>query len=689
MLVLLLISGNSRSDEKPAKADGPGALPFSLSVATRSLNLDVISLYIDSPMRQVAMDGGVWVMAVQPDPYSNPIRVLRWKGPDFEHMVRQPDGAADFPQRTAASFINSGLWYDKATGTLYALMHGEYERDLPNTPWCRKKMWLATSPDMGLHWKFAGDVATAVFPNLGDRARYSGSEFEMGTADYDLYVDTRGGYFYATFWNGFLAKHGSVVNHLTAGTLQVARCAISDKMAPGKWLKFCHGGWTEPALGGKAGRVAMTDFGLYGNTIYSTYLQKYVRIGVNAGTGDPRWPNVGLKDHSVYISTCTDLARQDWTPMAKVTDEPSNPFYGFTLAGDDRSDPSICGKTLHAYNYWERKGRILDLTFDKGVTTEAAFPDHGSYSYEPHPESGDVIEGRHTKIVGCASGDMHYSGDGWSDVSDPLYYHGQVKRCSAANNSVEFSFLGADIYWRAIPCPDGGKADVFIDGQLQKTVDLYFEDTPLIFEFAFIKTGLDPKVTHTIKIVARGDKNEKSAGTVINHMAFEYSAESYWASAGYTGVAGKNNWRYQSRHGLVDNDLFYDTVSDSWVYGGKCTIGLNYEIPTADLDANRKWVAPHDGTVRVEGSPTIDGTDAAGFEAHVMKDADDIWTAQLASPDKATASHDVTVPVHAGDAILFVVHKNPPSASSPAPQADNGAAKVIWDPVITYVDAVK
>jgi hypothetical protein len=655
-------------------AENPGTLPFSVSVKTRPLNLDIVSFYIDSPLRQVVMDGGVWVMGVQPDPYHNPISVLRWKGPDFEHMVRQPDGAADFSQRTASSFLNSGLWYNKANSTLYALVHGEYEGQL-DSAWCRKKTWLATSNDLGLHWKFVGDVVTATLPNLGDRLKYSGSEFEMGTADYDLYVDTRGGYFYATFWNGFVAKHG-IINHLTAGTVQVARCAIKDKMAPGKWYKFCNGTWTQPGLGGKASDVAMTSFGLYGNTIYSTYLEKYVRIGVNVGCGDPRWPNVGMRDTSVYISTCTDLARQDWTPMAKLADEPTNPFFGFTLASENAIDPSTCGQTLHVYNYWEKKGRILDITFNKGVTPEAPFPEHGSYSYEPHPESGDRVNGRQTKIVGCASSDIRYDGSGWSMESNPLAYQGQVKECRAPGNSLEFFFRGAEIYWRAIPEPDGGKADVFIDGQLQKTVDLYFWDTPLTFQFAFIKTGLDPAKTHTIKIVSRGDKNPRSSGTLIKHMAFEYSAESYWAAAGFSGVFGKNNWRYGSRQDTTDTFLIFDTIADVWSNSAGCSVGHDDEVSAGGFDADRKWVAPHAGMIRIEGAPALDPKAATGCETTVLKNADKLWSAQLTLPDKPTSSHDATVTVQAGDAISFVAHQLDPAKAS----------KILWDPVITYVD---
>ncbi len=59
---------------------------------------------------------------------------------------------------------------------------------------------------------------------------------------------------------------------------------------------------------------------------------------------------------------------------------------------------------------------------------------------------------------------------------------------------------------------DGGKADVFIDGELQTTVNSYFGDCGLPYLIAFMKTGLEPTRVHTIKIVVRGEKDARSSG---------------------------------------------------------------------------------------------------------------------------------------------------------------------------------
>ena len=169
---------------------------------------------------------------------------------------------------------------------------------------------------------------------------------------------------------------------------------------------------------------------------------------------------------------------------------------------------------------------------------------------------------------------------------------------------------------------------------------------------------------------------------MINHMAFESTAESYWASAGFSGIFGKNNWTYWSHHG-GDWELNFDPASDRWSNPLNCVVGNNYQAPAMNCDADRKWVAPHDGTVRVEGTASIDGTDAAGFGARIMKNADTIWSAQLTSSDKTASSHDQVVAVHAGDSISFVVHKQDLPKGKPASEASN--AKIVWDPVITYV----
>jgi hypothetical protein len=491
------------------------SLPFAWDVAQKKLTWVE---NCDYPMRQAVIDGEVWIMHVPNNNIGGPkCAIHRFKGPDMDHLVRQPDGYGEFPG--ASCFLGCGLWWDEQTRTVYGLMHSEYGgNNNGQQAWVSKKTRLVTSKDKGLTWTLVGDVLTRALPNVAD---YSGSFFEMGPADFDFYADTRGGYFYVTCWNGFVPKIGRLNSFATH--CEVARCAIADKMAPGKWFKYRNGQWTEPGLGGKASRVAGMQ-AIYGNTIYSTYLNKYVRVGIHAGVADPRFPCFGFADSSVCVSTCTDLAKQDWSPLAKLTDEPKNPVAGFTLTDGKGIDPVTCGQTLRAYNYWQNVGdrdRVLTISLKAGSTPCRVFPAYCSYAYEPHPESGDPIESRKTRIVGCADPAVHYDGDGWTTEKSEHYYQGQARTAAKAGQTIQFPFQGSAVYWRAVYGPDAGKVDVYVDGTLEKTVDCFFDECALPYQFAFIKTGLDPKQPHTIKIVVRGDKNAASSGTKIRHIAFE------------------------------------------------------------------------------------------------------------------------------------------------------------------------
>jgi len=470
---------------------------------------------LDYPVRQVVIDGEFWMIFVPGrKAYGGICPVLRFKGKDLEHLERLPDGTADL--HGGSGHLGCGMWYDQKTRTLYGLIHTEYAHN-KQQGWCSKRTRLATSTDLGLTWKLEGDILTRALPEVQD---YAGSCFEAGPADFDFYADERGGYFYVTSWNSFVLKQGQLNGFLMYS--EVARCAIADKMAPGKWFKFRDGAWTEPGLGGKASRVGFDLRGMYGNTIYSAHLKKYLRIGIHIGCSDPRFPGPFFPDRSICISACTDLARQDWSPMAKLLDEPRNELFGFTLMDGKDVGPGACGQTLRAYNYWhDRDMRVLEIAFKEGATPVRHFPPHDSYNYEPHPESGDRIAARKTKIVGAAAPEVKYDGAQWTEEASALYYEGKAKVVATTGHTIEFKFSGPDIYWRAVAAKDGGKADVFIDGKLQETVDCFFAECPLPFQFAFIKTGLDPKKSHTIKVVVRGDKNPSSEGTLIRHIGFE------------------------------------------------------------------------------------------------------------------------------------------------------------------------
>ncbi|HTR99916.1 MAG TPA: hypothetical protein VML00_09210 [Bacteroidota bacterium] len=669
-------SSTVRTDHLPEFVAPPGPNLYNGSPTLK------VGWGIDSPTGFVRIGKEVWVFFNSGNQYGTTVKVARYRGSDFEHTERQADGVITVGPGVSTHFCG-GLWYDSTAGKLYAPIHCEYDRGIqPPAGWCRKKTRLATSTDRGETWTMEGDILTDVLPENGDWLKFSGSYFEAGPADFDFYADERGGYFYIFTCNAFAPKSGAMNNFLWFN--EAARCPIADRMAPGKWRKFCRGTWSEPGLGGKSSRVTMGSYSIYGRVIYNRFLHTYMRIGVVLGAVDRRYTRLGFGDGSIYCSTCDDLAAQRWTPMGKLIDDPPNAKFGFTLTDGEGRDPASCDSTLRVYNYWlyDIPSRAIDITFVHGRTRAAGFPRYGSYAFEPLPESGDTLVSRRTKIVGCDDSATRYGGPGWTRKTSAAYFHGAAMESGEKGAFVQFSFRGPAIYWRAVADSAGGKADVFLDGKSAGTVDTYFRDE-IPNQFAFVRTGLDPRMTHTCKAVVRGDRNPLSAGTRVRHMAFEYGAESYWASAGFSSVQGKNNWYYFGPDGREMRFLDFDrapaetpggkerkTFANEWRDASGGIVGHSYQACGTGTVA-RAWIAPRAGTILIECSVLADtlGIGAATITCNEKA----IWSGSV-SPDGAPASYARSIAVSGGDTVRFSLAAHAPSRS----------CRVTWDPVLTY-----
>jgi hypothetical protein len=600
-------------------------------------------------------------------------RTMRYKGPDIDHMTQVEDGT--YPPEVGLGWFLGGMWYDESDRELYAPVHVEQEgsnRFHPAVGWFSRKIALATSTDKGRTWKYEGDIITPETYFFNHEAyKFSGSYFGNGVCDFGFYVDHRSGYFYIFPDESWYMKGqwGALW-----GT-RAARCAIRDKMAPGKWKYFYNGKWDEPALGGKSSIVAPSHFW---GVLYSSYLDRYICIFPS--NKDPWWPPYSNVD-GMMIGACSDLSKQDW-----VWGYYPEAMFGFLKVFDGQgTDLATCGQTIRHYaTFANNTFQRIDITLQKGQMSANNWMPR--YPFEPHPESSDPILGRRTKIVGSASPETKYSGT-WADRSEETSYEGKFKESSSAGSSIEFPFAGADVYWRAVRSPNSGKADVYLDGALRKTVDCYSPRSTSCEVFVYLKTGLDPNKNHTIKIVTKGEKNPRSEGTAIGHIAFEYSAESYRASAGFCSLMGKNHWYYQQRKGSQDSDMQFiprdDVFVKDWFGEGTSRIGSNYQIPADNVQAVRKWIAPHGGEVRVEGKVALEQKTGGGVLVRLEHCSRELWRPEQLAAEKL-ASHDLTLKVEQGDAISFVVGMEPAAGKT----AGADAGKVVWDPVITYTQSV-
>jgi hypothetical protein len=536
-------------------------LPFTVKVTEEKL--DPVPPYMgkdnpgsmDFPFGPINIDGDFWI--IYWNPAGKKTGVLRFKGTNIENAVRQPDG----DPKGLPTYLLGGLYYDKKDKRIYAPLH----RESPGTykdgrHFTYREVHLACSDDMGMTWKNLGPIITENLPGEKIRkhgnANYSQTDLVSGgDGDHLIYVDEPNGYVYV------------FTDHYTWGGARfqrhcVARCAIADKMEPSKWRKFYNGAWDEPALGGKASYVN-------GYCVtYNTYLKKYISFHYLSG-----------------ISYCTDLSKQDWSPSFHMGDYWGANFdvYAFWPTNAEKNDTRTSGSTLYVYTFFmSGGGRRMRIDLGEGVTKpdlgytpssvwfyvenrpmallRTMTPGH-LFDIDPFAESCDPIEGRKTRRVDCLDPQVKYAGTwtvdekpdslphpgkrppwyatGWSpstqlsaspagaaaDFRKGLYvYQGKGKAAKEAGASIEWTFTGKDVYWRALKGPKEGKADVYIDGVLQTTVDCSASH-PCVFQFAFIKRGLTGPGPHTIKVVVKGEKGQLSTGTAITHLLFEGSVE--------------------------------------------------------------------------------------------------------------------------------------------------------------------
>jgi hypothetical protein len=662
-------------------AAGDVKLPFdyeaALSDAPQPHNLtwDKEDFVPDNPQAFVNIDGELWQYRMNFFTYES--KVTRYKGPDIDHMEFVDDIETGFN----FTWFMSGFWYDESEKKLYAPVHMERRPFTDYACWGPRRIGLATSLDKGATWTYDGDIITSEsYHYEDDMNKFSGSYYFNGCSDFHFYVDDRNEYMYL-YWTGawflkgdnfsFSAIRGSWETH-------VSRCALKDKMSPGKWVNYYNGKWTENALGGKSS-IVIPNQGL-NSIIYSTALNKYIIAGYCW------WSGSASEKYGFCISACEDLSKQDWTPFGIFPEMDKGAFSSFfNIEG---TDTRVCNDRFRFYAYHHsdlgpymiNQFKRLDITLKEGARAATGF-NTPQYSFEPHPESSDETVNRKTKIIGASYPEVQYFGE-WTEITENkyVYFEGKAKAGSNEGDSIEFKFNGSDIYWRAIRMPDAGMVDVYIDGKYANSVDLYFPKR-IFTQFAYIKKGLDPNADHTIKLVIKNEKNRNSTGNLVRHIAFEYSAESYRASFEFCGAWwGKNNWYYEQwlnneKKPLTfhhSDDSFYHT--DYWHGDYDCRIGLDYMLPS-HVSVVRKWVAPHSGKIQIEGQANSVFDNGNGTFIRILKNEEELLANTFVifnSPN----NHDIVTEVKKGDSICFVASKHVSNEI------------IIWDPTVTYIESV-
>lgn len=632
--------------------------------------------------------------------------VRRWKGTDFNNLVKQPDGKLDssWPGVYGQYLNDDTYWINtswKGTdGKLYAAVHIEYA--YPGTAhgnsdsewtWAFRKICLGSSSDQGATWHYEGEILSNANTALGDKSTYPGDYAPTGEGDPLLFIDEPGGYIYLYTYTAYYKKvnqsRGEWEHYGRA--LEVARSPISSNGASGSWKKFYNGAWNEPGIGGKATSVVKDS--AWAAISYNSYLGKYVMIQ----TGDS----------ATNISTATDMNTQNWT-TPQYFSERLSPY----LASIDQTTDSqyVTGQNFRLVYTSLGAGKYRDISFDKGTsaapvtTTGPAQPQR--YVFQSVDREDYMWKRNTLPMVDDKSTSITFTGN-WSSLQRSTALQDTIRTTSENNAFVQFNAYGTDLYIWGDTSPSGGKADVYIDGAYVDTINYYY---PAVSSNAilFAQKGLNLG-HHTVKIINNGQKDAASQGTEITFDGYETAAgDVYQASAGFSSIQGVKNWSYQLKSGATYSDLTFETsalwpnpdypfdfsTNDRFAFmqpalkkdrnnfytGTSDTslrVGSDYMVPGTSADAVRKWKAPRAGHINISGTVMKkSGSESGdGVVATIVKNNTVLWgPAVIANSDVIGQNFDVDTSVAAGDDIVFILNKN----------GDNTSDATLWNPTIFY-----
>ena len=110
-----------------------------------------------------------------------------------------------------------------------------------------------------------------------------------------------------------------------------------------------------------------------------------------------------------------------------------------------------------------------------------------------------------------------FDSEGWKIKGKwTSFGNNQAKYCGTSGDEISFDFEGTGVSLVGNWLKDGGKADVYVDGQFKRTIDCYFnfaKQEHLNMNLYHI-TNL-PEGKHTIKLVVKGEKRAESSAANV------------------------------------------------------------------------------------------------------------------------------------------------------------------------------
>lgn len=261
--------------------------------------------------------------------------------------------------------------------------------------------------------------------------------------------------------------------------------------------------------------------------------------------------------------------------------------------------------TVNAVTY--DKGRVSYSTFDAPVNTHGVL----RLAFEPTSVSGDgkmlskrddlsvngytvkalpagdyIVSIRHDGarnlvIVGndpqqvMEEDGLQFKGR-WSAEANAGAHGGSLFATSTAGAQMEFKFIGNQVRLVGGVGPQGGKADVYVDGVKQLVGIDYFSPFSRQQQILYYRNGLS-QGEHTLRIVAKKDRNPLSKGGWVTVDAVQYSAAQ--GDNGF-GEGGGPTTTQRMIFGYLGRQDYIDAQGNAWRPGTEWVVRSGRDTDT-------------------------------------------------------------------------------------------------------------
>lgn len=147
-------------------------------------------------------------------------------------------------------------------------------------------------------------------------------------------------------------------------------------------------------------------------------------------------------------------------------------------------------------------GKVTDKEVIINIQEPVAFPMEDAFPR--------VVFDKRVAVNAAGENSWTFKGS-WADDTNK-----SAKLSSKAGDEVSFTFEGTGVSINGWWVKDGGKADVYVDGVLKRTIDCYFDYANQEHRGINIYHILNlPQGKHTVKLVVKGEKRPESADCVV------------------------------------------------------------------------------------------------------------------------------------------------------------------------------